>query len=185
MNHLVANAIGIDAVIKKIQEQIYPELVTLWTVNSEAPEINGYGRVYKNIRKFRKIPEVFLGQEDDYDDAFFDDNADANFFFIANENNVSDDEVFFTNRTKVVFCLDLTKCYTGDDRLDALAHRDVVSIMRNLPISGKYRITGYETGIEKVFSGFTTTGIEKDDLHPTHIFAVLIDLNYSLTDKCS
>ncbi len=185
MNHLVDNAVGIDAVIKKIQVEIYSALVSLWSTQEYTINLNGYGRVYKNTRGFKKIPEIFLKQRGDYDDAFYDDNADANFFFIENDSHPSQDEVVYTNQVKVVFCLDLMKCYSGDDRLDALAHRDVISIMRNIPISGKYNITGYEVGLERIFTGFTITGIEKDDLHPTHIFAVLIDLNYSLTDKCS
>lgn len=185
MNHLVDNAVGIDAIIKKVQTDLYSELVNLWSTQQYAIKLNGYGRVYKNTRGFKKIPEIFLGKENDYEDAFYDDNADANFFFIENDSHSSDDEVFFVNKMKVVFSMDLTKCYSGTDRLDALAHRDVISIMRNIPMSGKYNITGYEVGLERIFSGFSITGIEKDDLHPTHIFAVLIDLNYSLTDKCS
>lgn len=185
MNHLVENAVGIDAVIKKIQQELYPELVSLWTVDSEAPDINGYGRVYRNIRKFNAIPEVFLKKENDYQDSFYDDSADANFFFIETDSHPSEDEVVFTNKMKIVFGLDLSKCYSGTDRLDALAHRDVVSILRNLPISGKYRISGYEIGLDRIFTGFSTRAISNHDLHPTHVFAVLIDLNYSLTDKCS
>lgn len=185
MNHTVDNAIGIDALIKKIQVSLYGELVSLWNGYNPDIVVNGYGRVYKNTRSFRRIPEVFLKKENDYEDAFYDDQADANFFFIENDAHQSTDEVFFQNAMKIVFGLDLTKCYSGTDRLDALAHRDIISILRNLPMSGKYNITGYEIGLERIFSGFTITGIQKDDLHPTHIFAVLIDLNYSLTDKCS
>ena len=91
----------------------------------------------------------------------------------------------FTNDVKIVFCMDLKKCLGGTDRLDALAHRDTVELLRNIPSSGKYSITGYETGLERIFSGFSLKGIEKDDMHPTHIFAVSINLSYSLTDKCN
>lgn len=180
MNHLVEEAFGIDSVIKRIQEQIYAELVALWSSN-----LNGYGRVYKNHKDYQKIPEVFLASEGDYSDSFYDDSADANFFFLESDLHETNDEVLFTNKMKVVFSLDLTECYDGNDRLDALAHKDALEIFRNIPSSGKYKVTGYETGLEKIFSGFSIKGIKNQDIHPTHVFAVLIDLSYKLTDKCS
>lgn len=180
MNHLVKEAFGIDSVIKRIQEQLYSELEKLWSSN-----INGYGRVYKNHKNYQKIPEVFLASEGDYEDSFYDDGADANFFFLENDLHDTTDEVLFKNKMKIVFSLDLTECYDGEDRLDALAHKDVMEVLRNIPSSGKYKITGYEIGLERVFSGFSTKGIKNQDIHPTHVFAVLIDLSYKLTDKCS
>ena len=82
--------------------------------------------------------------------------------------------------------MDLAKCYNGrTDRMDALAHKDAVDILRNVPSSGKYSITGYQTGLERIFSGFSIKGIKYDDMQPLHIFAVLANLNYSLTDKCT
>ena len=185
MNLTVDNAIGIDAVIKKIQVQLYAELTDNFVAYNPSIEINGYGRVYKNMRGLKKLPEVFLKTENDYGDAFYDDKADLNFFFVGSDNHTSEDEVFYQNSMKIVFGINLKECYAGNDRLDALFHRDVISILRNIPISGKYTITGYETGLERVFNDFSILGIEMDDLHPTHVFAVLIDLNYSLTDKCS
>jgi hypothetical protein len=181
MNHLVGDAVGIDAVIKKIQKELYSELGLIW-VNAS---INGYGRIYKNMRNYKKIPEVFLKKGNDYEDSFYDDGTDANFFFIENDSHSSQDEMVFTNSMKIVVSLNLKKCYTGADRLDAVAHRDLINVLRNIPTSGKYKISGYETGLERVFSGFSTESIKNDDIHPTHVFAILIDLNYSLTDKCN
>ncbi len=180
MNHTVDNAVGLDAAIKKIQEEIYPEFQAVWT-----NDISGYGRVYKNHRGLQKIPEVFLGTEGDYSDSFYDDSKDANFFFLEDDLHETQDEIVFTSKMKIVFSLDLTECYAGDDRLDALAHKDAMYILRNIPSSGKYQISGYETGLERIFSGFSIKGIKEHDLHPTHVFAVLIDLRYSLTDKCT
>jgi len=179
MNHTVAEAFGIDAAIKRIQLQLYDSIVERWTNN-----INGYGRVYKNPRNFRKIPEAYVGNRE-YEDVYFDDKADANFFFLASDNASSTDEMVFTNNVKVVFCLNLEECIEGNDRMDALAHKDAVEILRNISTSGMYEITGYETGLENVFSGYSITGIKHDDMQPYHCFAVNIDLNYYLNDKCN
>lgn len=185
MNHTVTNAFGIDASIKRIQSDLYSELVKRWSLTgNESNRINGYGRVYKNPKNFGKVPEAYKGKRE-YEDVFYDDNADANFFFLVSDNSSSTDEMVFTNSVKVVFCLDLEKCIEGNDRMDALAHKDAVEILRNIPSSGKYTINGYETGLENVFSGFTIRGIKLDDLQPYHCFAIMLDLNYYLNDKCN
>lgn len=184
MNTTVTNAFGIDSVIKRIQEALYADLCERWSLTAEPSErINGYGRIYKNPKGTTKVPEAYVGKRD-YQDVFYSDNADANFFFLASDKSESEDEMVFTNDVKVIFCMDLEKCIAGSDRMDALAHRDAVDLLRNNPFSGKFNITGYETGLENVFSGFGIGSIEKDDLQPYHCFAVLIELNYRLTDKC-
>ncbi len=183
MNNTVTDATGIDAVIKIIQTQLYSELLSLWDLSED--DLNGFGRVYKNLRNYTKIPEVFVSKENDYEDPFYDDNSSANFFFLENDNTTTDDQYVFQNKTKVVFALNLDDCYDGTDRLDAKAQRDVIRILRELPISGKYSISGFETGLDNIFTGFSISRIKNDDLHPVHLFAVLIDLNYKLTDKCT
>ncbi len=185
MNHTVVEAFGIDSAIKRIQSQLYSELIGRWSLTENpSTRINGYGRVYKNPKNFSKVPEAYIGKRE-YEDVFYDDNADANFFFLVSENSASSDQIVFTNDVKIVFCLDLERCISGNDRMDALAHRDVIEILRNIPSKGIYAITGYETGLERIFSGYSTTGIKYDDLQPYHCFAVNITLNYYLNDKCN
>jgi hypothetical protein len=80
--------------------------------------------------------------------------------------------------------VDLNKIYpTGTERLDAKAHSDAMEVLRNFGFN-KYQITGIEKGIDFVFSGFTTSNIRFEDMHPQHCFSVTIDLEYYLTDKC-
>lgn len=179
MNHTVTDAFGIDSVIKRIQEQLYKELDQRWS-----PSINGYGRVYKNPKKTKVVPEAYKGGRE-YSDVFFDDGSDVNFFFIVSDESKTDDEVLYKTTVKLVFCMNLEKCFDGSDRMDALAHKDAVDVLRNLPSSGKYIITGYQTGLERIFAGFSILGIKYDDMQPYHCFAVLLEMNYKLTDKCS
>jgi len=185
MNNTVTDAYGIDAVIKKVQEPLYSSVIERWSLTGgKSLSINGYGRVYRNMSSSGKKPEAYLGNGE-YADVFYDDNADANFFFLVSDRASTDDEVVFSTDVKVVFCMNLEKCLLGEDRMDGLAHRDAMDFLRNNPYSGKFVITGYETGLENIFSGYSISGIEKDNLQPYHCFAVLIDLNYSLTDKCT
>jgi hypothetical protein len=185
MNHTVTDAFGIDAAIKRIQSEVYAELISRWSLTrNPSNRINGYGRVYKNPKDFSKVPEAYVGKRE-YEDVFYDDNADANFFFLVSDDSSSTDEMVFTNSVKVVFCMDLEKCISGKDRMDALAHKDAVELLRNITSSGRYVINGYETGLENIFSGYSTTGIKYDDLQPYHCFAVKIMLNYYLNDKCN
>ena len=184
MNHTVAEAYGIDAAVKRIQSELYSELISRWSLTGNpSTKINGYGRVYKNPKNFNKVPEAYVGKRE-YEDVFYDDRANANFFFLVSDDSASTDEMVFTNSTKVVFCLNLEKCISGNDRMDALAHKDAVEILRNISSSGRYIIEGYETGLENIFSGYSTSGIKYDDLQPYHCFAVNIKLNYYLNDKC-
>jgi len=185
MNYTVTDALGIDATIKLIQEQLYSELIKRWSLTSSAnTNIDGYGRVYKNLKNGRKLPENYKGNGE-YEDVFLNDKKDAHFLFLVSDDSKTEDEYVYTNKVKAVFIMDLEKCIDGDDRMDGNAHRDAVEILRNLAVSGKYTITGYETGLEKIFSGYSILGIKYDDLQPYHCFAVLMDLNYKLTDKCS
>ena len=68
-------------------------------------------------------------------------------------------------------------------RQDAQAQRDVVEILRG--VSRQFIVNGIEKEFDEVFSGFDTEKIQFNDIHPLHCFAVLMELNYYLTDKCT
>lgn len=144
--------------------------------------MDGYGRIYKNKKGGKNIPEAYMGNGD-YSDTFYNDVKIANFFFIVDDKADTDDEVVFTAETKIVFNLNLEYCLRQrSDRMDALAHKQVLEVLRPMSRRGKFNITGYETGLDNVFSGFDIKRIDKDDLQPLHSFAVIVDLNYYLTD---
>jgi hypothetical protein len=191
MNNTRQDLFGIDATVQGIQKDLYEQLKCVWS-----GDVEGYGRVYKNLEnssddipKYYKsskifIPEWYNAYAKDYEDLYYDDNKSCSFCFIVGDTDSTEDSIKFTTKAKVVFMVDLNKIYpTGTERLDAKAHSDAMEVLRNFGFN-KYQITGIEKGIDFVFSGFTTSNIRFEDMHPQHCFSVTIDLEYYLTDKC-
>ena len=192
MNNLLTDINGIDQTIQPIQVDLYRELASVWSGS-----IEGYGRVYKNIEnstddipKYYKsskifIPEWYNASKKDYEDVFYDDTKSCQFCFLVGDVDKTGDSIVYNTKAKVVFMIDLDKIYPGEtERLDSKAHRDAMEILRNFGFN-KYVITGIEKGIDFVFTGYTTLNVRFNDMHPLHCFAVNIDLQYFLTDKCN
>jgi len=191
MNNLLSNPVGLDSTIDKIQKDLYEQLCSVWE-----GEIEGYGRVYKNpVNTGESIPDYYQTSKivtpawynsklDDYEDTYYDDNKAAVFCFLTQENDSTEDSVVYTSSVKIAFMVDLSKIYpTGKDRQDSRAQMDVAEILRNYNFE-KYNITGLERRIDFVFREYLTSSIRFNDMHPLHCFAIKIDLEYFLTDKC-
>ena len=191
MNNLLSNPVGLDSTIDKIQKDLYEQLCSVWE-----GEIEGYGRVYKNpVNTGESIPDYYQTSKivtpawynsklDDYEDTYYDDNKAAVFCFLTQENDSTEDSVVYTSSIKIAFMVDLSKIYpTSKDRQDSRAQRDVAEILRNYNFE-KYNITGLERRIDFVFREYLTSSIRFNDMHPLHCFAMKIDLEYFLTDKC-
>lgn len=177
-NNTLTTPVGIDAAINKIQVSLYEALTDRWNGN-----ITGYGKAYKNNYKESTKLEWYNASDKDYQDVYYDDNSDATFFFIDEETNSSDDEIVFTSDVKCVFMVNLPKIITDDGRQDSQAQRDAVEALRD--VSTQFKVVGIEKGFNTVFSGIETEKIKFNDIHPLHCFAVLMELNYYLTDKCT
>jgi hypothetical protein len=191
MNNLLSNPVGLDSTIDKIQKDLYEQLCSVWE-----GEIEGYGRVYKNpVNTGESIPDYYQTSKivtpawynsklDDYEDTYYDDNKAAVFCFLTQENDSTEDSVVYTSSIKIAFMVDLSKIYpTSKDRQDSRAQMDVAEILRNYNFE-KYNITGLERRIDFVFREYLTSSIRFNDMHPLHCFAMKIDLEYFLTDKC-
>jgi len=177
-NNLLTTPVGIDATINKIQVAIYDALVERWSGT-----ITGYGKAYKNNHKESTKLEWYNASDKDYQDVYYDDNSDATFFFIDEESDSSDDEIVFTSNVKCVFMVNLPNIITDVGRQDSQAQRDAVEILRS--VSRQFKVVGIEKSFNEVFSGIDTEKIMFNDIHPLHCFAVLMELNYYLTDKCT
>lgn len=175
MNHLLTNPIAIDVDLQKLQIDLYAQLESRWANKS----IDGYGRVYRN----NETPEYFSEQEG-YVDTFLNDKIDASFSFIVSEESPTEDQYMFNNDVKVVFIVNLKSLFPAEQgRADQMAQRDAVELLRKISRQ-RYLITGVQTGLANVFSGFDISKITKDDLHPFHIFSVNTTLNFQVKDKC-
>lgn len=191
VNNILSSPVGIDDTIQAFQNDLYTELSSVWS-----GDIAGYGKIYKNRHSTREaipewyrsskiyIPEWYNATKDDYESVYYDDNYGAVFCFLISDRDTTNDSIVYNSTVKIVFMVDLNKIYPSDsERVDEKAHRDVIEICRNFSYSN-FQINGIQRGIETIFNGYTTTDIKFDDTHPLHSFAVVVDLQYTLTDKC-
>lgn len=176
MNYTLTSTIGIDEVIQSIQIDLYDQLG--WS-----GVIDGYGRIFRNTKDDVVIPEYYKG-DNEYIEVYYDDKNSCNFMFVTDEKSTTEDEVVFSNETKVVFMVDLDKILPNETiRADEKAHSDVMQVLRNIAYE-RYSITGVDTGIGNVFNGFDVSKIKLTDIQPFHCFSVNLKLSYYLTDKC-
>lgn len=177
MNFTTTSTIGIDTVIQSIQTELYANLLASWSEN-----VDGYGRVYINKKENNNIAQYFISEKD-YKDVYVNDEKDAQFFFLTDENSTTDDEYVYKNKTKVVFIVNVENVF-GFGRNDEKARVEAINFLREIAY-GRFQIEGYDTGVDNVFRGLNTDKLKKADLHPFHVFSVNIDLNYYLTNNCS
>ncbi len=179
MNYLKASVIGLDAVIQRIQTELYDTLKVEWL-----DSIDAYGRIYKNTDKEGNfIPEFYVGGGE-YKSSYYNDEKACTFFFIEDDTHPTEDELVFVAPVKCVFMVNLAKLFpTSTDRDDLEAQRDVMSILRNKSFE-EFQITGIEKGLSNIFTGLETKGIKFSDIHPYNSFSINIDLSYYITDKC-
>ncbi len=179
MNHLLTEAHGIDAAIKRLQSKLYRGLENLY----ENRKIEGYGKVYRVHEKGRDyLPKRYNVKTGDYEDVFWSDYHDVQFSFIPATESTTSDEVAFVNETKVVFSMDLEKLYPDFvGRADGLAQKEINALLRELSNS---QVTGMQTGIDRVYQNYVFEKAHTDDMSKVHTFAILINLNFYLTDNC-
>lgn len=145
MNFTTESTVGIDTIIKDIQTDLYNGLVLSWNNN-----IDGYGRVYKNKTDSGFTAQYYIS-ENDYRDVYVNDEKSGQFFFLTSNNSPTRDEYTFTNKTKVVFIVNLKQIF-GDGRKDEEARIDAMQVLRDVAY-GRFNIEGYEIGVEDVFMG--------------------------------
>mgnify|MGYP003667490317 CR=1 FL=1 len=190
MNNTLTSAEGLSAAIQSIQEELYRATVDLWAV-----EVEGFGKVYKNVQnssedipKFYKsskifIPEVYNSSTGNYEDVFYNNSKSCVFCFLIDDKDSTEDGLLFTTKVKVVFMVNLKQIYAIEtERQDSRVQRQIVGFLRD--INGDYKINEVERGIDNIFNQYTTSGVKFDDMQPLHSFAVNLDLNYYLTDEC-
>jgi len=191
MNNVLNDTVGFDAAIKKIQVDVYEALADVWQ-----GDIEGYGRVYKNpVNTGESIPDYYHtskivtpswynASKRDYEDTYYDDSKSAVFCFLTKENDKTNDSILYTTDVKLAFMVNLEKIYPSlDERQDSRAQKDVIEILRNNNFE-RFQIDGVERRIDFVFREYGTSNIRFDDMHPLHCFAVLLRVEYYLTDKC-
>lgn len=180
-NNTLPTAIGLDKSVQRLQTHLFDFLSQRWS-----GDIDVFGRAYRNLdKKEDYVLEWFNGDKNDYEDVYYNDSSsDAVLFFIDSKSETTDDRVSYLADMKLVVMCDISKILpptSSSKRRDEEAHRDLVEAIRD---SGSTTIEGIEKDMDTIFSGISTKDIKFNNIHPKHCFAVLLKVNYYLTDKC-
>ena len=85
-NNIKLEALSIDSNIQSIQNMLYNTLINTWADN-----LDGYGRIYKNLDKNNKIqPEFYTGKGENLE-VYHNDNRAGTFFFIDDDDHKTED----------------------------------------------------------------------------------------------
>ena len=178
MNNLKPNATGLDCRIKDIQQAIFKPLCDLWG------EVHMYGRADKNPRKDGVFPEVYTADRR-YVDVYLDSKKLAQVFFLSGDVDQELDEGLYESKLKVVFIVNLDRFNAGvhkGERRDDLAHLQARQVLEQYAYVLETK--ALEKTVGAVFSGYDTSKIKFDDMHPFEIFAITGTLTYDLTKIC-
>ena len=170
-NYLHETPKGIDIAIQRLQTRLFQLLN--W------PEIEVYGRVYKNpTEKKGVVPEAYKGKGE-YVDVFTNDRKTASIFFVDDDSHKSKEGILYTTKLKIVFMIDLKKAYPSiAHRADMEAEMDAIKIIRK---QKNFLITDIEKGVKTALKDFDTESMLHYDMQPLHVFSVTGDFTYQIS----
>lgn len=171
MLHVKENPIGVDILIRKLQEHLYGGLCKAWALLDS--EYNSFGRVYRNQRDGGYIPEAYIGGKE-YSEAFLNDRVPVTSFFTVGD-TADADNGYMTVNAAVIFCVDLSRIKPGiKHRADEEAHFDVFERCNFFVQSADAIVTG----VDNVFKEFTALKTKSRDMHPHHCFRINLTMAY-------
>lgn len=167
---------GIDHKIKLIQNALHLHL--------GFTGVDFYGRVQKVLAKDGKsfVPEVHISNKE-RKGVFYDDrNAPGgNVFFVDDDNHTSKEGKLFTAKVKIVFMLNLNKCFANTTyRADSEVQDICVKLVEKIKA---LEVTGIEKGLKNVLKDFNIENIKLNDLQPYHTFSINGDLKYTFNSN--
>lgn len=171
MNYLKDNPTGVDVPIKRIQKRMYDTLVSLWQVSN----YDAYGRVYKNMKLERKMPEHYIG-EGEYKEVLLDDTKDAISFFSIHDSASVNGNILNTG-CDIVFSINLKAASSNTDRTDAEVQRDVFNVLNRF--NGVFNIATIEIGLTNVYSDYRGVSEHFKDMQDYHHFKIKGNINYT------
>lgn len=174
MNNTIANPIGIDAPIQRMQDYLYSNLN--WS------KLEMFGRVQKNNNDGKPLPQPFLSTGQYLRDAYLIDKNNAHVFFLVDDKKEHVSGSIFKVEVKTVFSINLKTLFPS------IAHRadtEAQSHAFNLVSKKKaYKVKRIETGIKTVLNGFDIEGLNKLDIQPFHLFAIVSEVQFKINPNC-
>jgi hypothetical protein len=176
------NAIGLDAIIHKVQSTLYTKLNAKWGLTLDA-----YPRCYVLEQDGVKTIEYHLGGKD-YSGNLI--TAEGNkFFFMATDDEVKTQANQYTTILNLYFVVNVEECRADvtDHRADNEVRTDVMNVLNGID---EVRINRVVSSYFKVFLSYGRVISQhydadyKDDMHPYHFFKIeLSALPYTINKK--
>lgn len=170
----ITDPIGVDKPIQRVQDYLY--------ANLNWGDLEAYGRIYKNTIDGKTKPQPFLSNNEYLGDAFIKDKNNACLFFIVNDKQEVVSGPVFKTEVKTVFMVNLKNVFPSlNHRADSEAQKHAYQLLKN---KKAFQITGIETGLKTVLNGFDLEGLEKLDVQPFHMFAIVSTVEFKINPNC-
>jgi hypothetical protein len=161
MKYPIANPLGLDVDIDKIQSKLYDELSALWDF-----ELDAYPRCY-TFKKAKNKTISYYMKKNEYKSLI---HSERNKFFFLAENDFEQTGLgFFKTKIDLYFIVNLDKCKPNLlNRGDEEVRTDVLNVLEgcgNIGLSKKVVV-----GVDKVFMTYDYK--ENLDMQPIHCFKI-------------
>lgn len=173
MNYLKEHTVGIDTKIKELQTYLYNELIS----KGKYYNFDAYGRVYKNKRSNKVIPEYYVGNKE-YKEILLDDNLDGIMFFSPSDFSTINGNISIQD-CDIIFSVNLSNC--NDNRQDEEVRQDVLFLLTQKAKKGELK--NVVTGLDNVYSDYNGVADYFYDMQNFHHFKITIELNFT-NNKC-
>jgi hypothetical protein len=168
------DAVGIDVAIQSLQSYLYSKLTSFGVSDYES-----YGRIYKNGKNGKLIPERYT-EGNEYEEVLFNDKMNmTSFFAVADVTPVAEKPKALVS---VIFQLKLDKVFP------LISHRaDEEFINLIVILFEKYhkniQLKSIVRGIDQVYKEFDKTKIKWTDMQDFNVVRFDIELNYDYSCK--
>lgn len=181
VNHVKSNPIGLDAIIHRIQTEVF-KLKDVW--GETGVELTGYPRCYiLQNDETKKTIEAYLEGNDYTGTLIF--SEDNKFFFIAPNDIVKDSANYYTTEIEMFVIVNTKECKPGiAHRSDEEVRADVLNVLARIPAVQVRKIV---INIDRVFNRYNSRISQSfeyeftDDMQPYHCFKIeMVVLPYNL-----
>lgn len=140
------NPVGVDAVIDKLQRDLFIEL----TVRFGWRDYDSYPRAYRNRKEGDTIPEVYTSNGD-YKEVLFNDKETVTSFFLTDDKRTYEQgNSVFTQWVSIIFQANLAKLFPDiQHRADEEMIDNIFKALKNKNWEGKF--VEVITGVDKVY----------------------------------
>jgi len=156
-----------------LEQQVYAMQEALEAKLSWNGTINIYGLLFKNAINDNYILEAWTGADRlgrEYTQVFNQDKTTAQIGFIE----VSRNPALKNAIVDIICTIDLEKAYNNNIRDNERAYLEFNHIISNIN-----KVTGFERGINNVFSGFRIDNIKYLDIQPYDAFRYRVEMVYN------